>query len=934
MASELNIRQIRALIGTAVAVAILLVFPTGGRAQVTYEVLRAFTSGGSNPLGPVIQAGDGNFYGTTSSGGATGGGTVFKLTPLGVLTTLHSFDCSTEGCAPTAGLVQASDGNLYGATTSGGPSNGGSVFKVSLAGAFTVLRFLDCSKEGCAPRNGFVQGSDGKLYGTAGQGGPGGAGSVFKITTAGVLTTMRSFNCNTAACGPLAGLVQASDGNFYGTMEGGAAGGGTVFKITPGGALTTLHSFDCGGNDCLPRATLIQASDGNLYGTTEGGGAAGGGTVFRISLAGVFTALHSFDCNTEGCFPQAGVIQVSDGIFYGTTSFGGATGGGTVFKIASAGDVTVTTLHSFDCSTEGCQPFAPLVRALDTNFYGTTTYGGLQSRGAVFKMTAEGAVTTVSAFHCSVDGCRPAGGLIQVSGDFYGTTESGGATEGGTVFKITSTGDLTTLHSLNCDTDGCGPAAGVIRVSGNFYGTTEFGGAAGGGTVFQMTPEGVLSTLHSFDCTTDGCDLIAGLIYGSDGNFYGTTSDIGPAHYVYAIPRGTVFRMTPGGELTTLHTFDCNTESCFPQAGVIQVGDGVFYGTTTFGPLGGLGGGSVFKITVAGDDVTVTTLHSFLPDAGLIQVGGAFYGVTRNGGAHGGGTVFKMTVAGDDVTVTTLHSFDCDTDGCLPTADLIQASDGNLYGTTEGQERCGPTACARIGSTIFRITLEGVLTTLHIFDCSTQGCQPRGRLVEGSAGKFYGTAVNGGPGGAGTVFRLTVGGPGQTLSALSPAKLWVGLKNSDAVGLKVDLLAEVLTDAVKVGGGQLNNVSAGSTGFNNALLDTIPLVLTGGPVGIGSALQIRVSVRRTCTGPGHLSGTVRLWYDGRLVDTGASRDAGSRFDATIGDGPATNYFLRTGLALSETPGTSKQSIDVAVDSMEPCPDRTFKPFGTWSIVVP
>lgn len=235
---------------------------------------------------------------------------------------------------------------------------------------------------------------------------------------------------------------------------------------------------------------------------------------------------------------------------------------------------------------------------------------------------------------------------------------------------------------------------------------------------------------------------------------------------------------------------------------------------------------------------------------------------------------------------------------------------------------------------MFRITPGGAINTLRSFVCRTDGCVSISPLLQGSDGKFYGATTKDGPEGGGTLFRLTVG-PAPILSALGPAKLRVGLQNNDAVGLKIDLLVEVFVDTTKVGQGQLNNVSTGSSGFNNALLDTIPLALTGpAPVPAGSALKIKVSVRRTCTGTGHLSGAVRLWHNGQLVDNGANRDAGSRFNATIGDSPTTttNYFLGTGLARSRTVGTSKQSVDVTVDSKEPCPARTFKPFGTWSIV--
>jgi hypothetical protein len=173
------------------------------------------------------------------------------------------------------------------------------------------------------------------------------------------------------------------------------------------------------------------------------------------------------------------------------------------------------------------------------------------------------------------------------------------------------------------------------------------------------------------------------------------------------------------------------------------------------------------------------------------------------------------------------------------------------------------------------------------------------------------------------------------LTGLSPAKLWVGLKNSDDVGLRLDLKAEVFINSTgnpPAGTGERDNVSSGSSGFNNALLNTVNLALTNGPVSLAPSdvLLLRVSVRRTCSGGGHASGTARLWYNGKAIDTGASRDAGSRFDATIA-GSTSDYYLRTGFNLSTTAGSSRTSIDKFVDSSTACPARPFVSFGTWSI---
>jgi len=409
----------------------------------TYTVLVSFNqTDGSMPAAGLVQATDGNFYGTTEWGGAYNGcqtdqlgcGTVFKMTPVGALTTLYSF-CAQNNCTdgywPLAALVQGTDGSFYGTTPNGGANSS------------------DCNGWGC--------------------------GTVFKITPAGTLTTLYSF-CSQSNCTdggePSAALVQATDGNFYGTtFDGGAnnnsncsGGCGTVFKITAGGALTTLYSF-CSQNNCTdgagPGAGLIQATDGNFYGTTAAGGANnnsncsdGCGTVFKITAGGALTTLHSFcaqnNC-TDGYFPNAGLVQATDGNFYGTTSDGGAnnnsdycggSGCGTVFKITAGG--TLTTLYSF-CSqsncTDGFWPVTALVQGTDGNIYGTTSYGGAGGAdyGTAFKITPQGALTTLHSF-CSQNNCTDGtgpNGLIQATdGSFYGTAAAGGAYNWGTVFKL------------------------------------------------------------------------------------------------------------------------------------------------------------------------------------------------------------------------------------------------------------------------------------------------------------------------------------------------------------------------------------------------------------------------------------------------------------------------------------------------------------------
>lgn len=262
-------------------------------------------------------------------------------------TSLFSFD-GTNGDAPN-GLVQSTDGNIYGTTRYGGAHNWGTFFKMTPEGALTTL-YNFCSQalcsDGRSPNSGLIQGSDGNFYGTTIGGGTFDGGTFFKITPEGTLTTLYSFCAAQGNCPnpsePMAGVIQAADGNFYGTTAyGGAYDDGTVFKVTPGGTLTVLHSFD-GTDGTYSTARLIQTTDGNFYGTTQLGGgitSSGYGTVFKITPDGMLTTLYRFD-TTGGVYPQAGLVQATDGNFYGTTlgtGLGGGYGQGTVFKITPGG---------------------------------------------------------------------------------------------------------------------------------------------------------------------------------------------------------------------------------------------------------------------------------------------------------------------------------------------------------------------------------------------------------------------------------------------------------------------------------------------------------------------------------------------------------------------------------------------------------------------
>ena len=363
----------------------------------------------------LAQGRDGNLYGTTESGGPNGYGTIFRMTPSGKLTTLYSFSYQggtyPNGAFPYAGLLLGTDGVFYGTTFEGGPSSSlcvagcGSVFKITRNGVLTTIHTFSLT-DGANPVGALIQGTDGNLYGTTEFGGGGncanlynpGCGTVFKINSKLGFSTLHSF-AGADGWNVHGGLVQGTDGDFYGTTaQGGSYSGGTVFRITPGGALTTLYNF-CAQTNCAdgetPYAPLIQAADGDFYGTAVAGGGICGffssGTIFKITPDGTLTTLES------SCEPEAPLIQGSDGNLYGTTFTGGnsntsacyavfSAGCGTVFEISTGNLLTI--LHSFDL-TDGDLPTGGVLQATSGTFYGTTSVGGANSEGTVFRLTGQ-----------------------------------------------------------------------------------------------------------------------------------------------------------------------------------------------------------------------------------------------------------------------------------------------------------------------------------------------------------------------------------------------------------------------------------------------------------------------------------------------------------------------------------------------------------------
>ncbi len=361
----------------------------------TLTTLHSFTFGdGALPqFATPTQGRDGNAYATTSVGGLSttcglGCGTTFKITSQGALTSF-SFD-GTDGAISDAGLVLGRDGLFYGTTSSAGASGNGDVFRLNpQTGALTVLHSF-AGSDGASPEAPLTLGPGGKYYGTTYTGGANNLGTVFSITPSGTFTSLHSFS-GADGQNPLGGgLTLGSDGALYGvTFFGGINGPGTIFKITASGTFTKLYDFDQthGAN---PYGSLLLAADGNMYGTTNAGGGLNQGTVFKLTPAGVLIVLHSFDV-TDGGNPEGGLVQASDGKLYGTTFFGGGHGEGSIFYITPGG--TLTTVYSFPSfdGVDGANPFG-LMQHTNGKFYGTTNQGGTSDNCSFFGSVGCGTV--------------------------------------------------------------------------------------------------------------------------------------------------------------------------------------------------------------------------------------------------------------------------------------------------------------------------------------------------------------------------------------------------------------------------------------------------------------------------------------------------------------------------------------------------------------
>ncbi len=508
-------------------------------------------------------------------------------------------------------------------------------------------------------------------------------------------------------------IAQGRDGNLYLTAAGGNGGAanctvtycGEAFFITPSGSVTDVFDFSnnsCPGAFCGNGAYggLTLGTDGNYYGATQNGGTTGNnGTVFKLTPAGVATALYNFTGASDGSHPYGSPIQGTNGIFYGTTT--SQSNNSTAYSVTSAG--VFKTLHTFT-GTDGQNVYAPLVQGTDGNFYGDTAAGGTSNNGVIFKMTSSGTVTVLHNF-TGTDGSNGSFPLIQASdGNFYGSTYAGGTAGAGVIFKITTGGTYTVLHNINGTTDENGPWGSLVQATdGKLYGITSNIGIGLWGTIFSVTTSGTFTTLYSFTGSTDGGNPLSPLRQHTNGLLYGTTNVGGDVNnctsvvYINGQPTlvlgcGLVYSLNIGKAAFASLVSTSGKEGAkigilgqgFSSSSVVKFGgtkattvtlSGTTFLTATV-PSGALTG----SVTVATGSTTLTsnstfrvtpTISSFSPSSGPV---GTL--VTINGTGLMQAT--KVTFNGKSASFTTVS--DIEVTATVPTG----ATTGKIKVTTKG----------------------------------------------------------------------------------------------------------------------------------------------------------------------------------------------------------------------------------------------------------
>ncbi len=730
---------------------IALTFSTNSWGQYSETVIHSFkaqTDGAYVTNNPVFPDGNGNLYGVTFRGGASGNGSFYEMTPLAGggwrETQLYSFPYAPQinsSSFPGGNLVRDSQGSFYGMS----PNDG----------------LADCQQEGYQI----------------------GCGTIWKMehTAAGWKRVILYSFAGGADDGGPASLVRDSSGNLYGVTT--LSEYGSVFELSPTGtgwSFKTLYAFTGGTDGSLPNAIVLDKS-GNLFGSTSAGGIGndnvcfnyyyggdGCGVIFELSQSsGSWTenTIYSFTGGLDGALPGGSIALDSHGNIFGTDFGGGPTQYGSIFEV-SHGSSGWTESLPYAFSNSG--PSAGVSFDAAGNLYGATYTGGLTNNcengcGTAYELSPVSGgwnYTTLYSFTGINDGTSPMVPVPDNKGNlFIGSSNNVDFSYRGISMGIEyelsqgSNGKWTgqVVHDFPSSSDGFSSVAPLVRDSaGNLYGTTEAGGTSNWGTVFELTPEGAgwkETILHSFTAGADGALPVAGLALDSAGNLYGTAMDGGSPNC--SLGCGTAFRLSPGSggswSFSVLHTFLGGNDGNHPTAGIVLNSAGNVFGTTQVGgsacPNGGCG--IVFKLTpTARGEWSPTLLYSFsgaadggLPENGTIAIdsSGDLYGATIEGGANGRGVVYELSPRSSGLWKQTVIYNITTTDSSIYGA-LILDNSGNLYGGTYSGGTFG-------FGTIFELSRTGsswTKNTLYNFTGGAESGGPYGGVIFDPAGNLFG----------------------------------------------------------------------------------------------------------------------------------------------------------------------------------------------------
>ncbi len=636
----------------------------------------------------LIQATDGKLYGLTASGGINGNGVLFQYDPASdIYRKKFEFNSAVSGESPYGGLMQASNGKLYGMTYAGGVNNKGVIFEYDPVGEiYTKLLDFDGVLYGAYPKGTLMQASDGLIYGMTSFGGTSNFGILFQLDpSTNILTKKIDFNGATNGSGSMGKLMQANDGKLYGlTCYGGVNNSGTIFQYDiTSSVLIKKIDFGTTATGSNPFASLIQAANGMLYGTSEYGGTYNKGTIFQFDpITNAFTKKYDFIGGVNGYRPNGTLIQDADGTLYGLTLKGGTSDYGVLFQF-DATTSTYTQKKDFNGVWNGQTGNGALLKANDNKLYGVTISGGTGSLGTLFQYDPSVNVLTKKIdFGISINGNKPAGSLMQASNKkLYGMTTLGGSNGMGTLFQYdVTTKGYTKKIDFTGTANGANPSGSLIEASdGKLYGMTNNGGINNMGVIFQYDPAtSVYVKKTDFDGIAKGKHSFGSLLQANDGKLYGMT------YYGGTNNEGVLFQYNP---ITNAYVkkidFNGGALGANPLGSLIQASDGKLYGVASNG--GANNKGVLFQYNIVTNayvkKVDFSTSDGFHPCGTLVQApDGKLYGTCKEGGVNGMGILFQF----DPVSNICSKKIDFAgiTNGMAPSGALMVASNGMLYGAT------------------------------------------------------------------------------------------------------------------------------------------------------------------------------------------------------------------------------------------------------------